>query len=106
MRPFFILLVIIATVITSCVRETYKTQQRTDLGGSAHYEIKSMVGCCGCKAILYNVFKNNSISEQFVTETNCGLYEPTEHLFTSDTKGRVTNIRSLVAVTDSSFSFP
>ncbi len=41
-----------------------------------------------------------------MAETNCGLYEPTKHFFTLDTKGRVKNIKSLVAVTDSSFTFP
>lgn len=65
-----------------------------------------MAGCCGCKAILYNVMKDNKILEQFVVETNCGLYEPTKHLFTLDTKGRITSRKSFVAVTDSSFTVP
>ena len=70
------------------------------------YEIKSMTGCCGCKAILYNVIRDNRIIEQFVVETNCGLYKPTKHLFTLDKKGRIIKMKSLVAVTDSSFTVP
>lgn len=65
-----------------------------------------MAGCCGCKAILYNVIRDGKIAEQFVMETNCGLYEPTKHLFTADTKGRIISVKSFVAVTDSSFTLP
>jgi hypothetical protein len=106
MRTNFIVIVFIVTTLTSCFRETYNTLQRVNLTGADRYEIKSMAGCCGCKAILYNIIRSNKISEQFVTETHCVLYEPTKHLFTLDTKGRVTNIKSLVAVTDSSFTYP
>jgi hypothetical protein len=70
------------------------------------YEIKSMTGCCGCKAMLYNVIRDNRIIEQFVVETKCVLYEPTKHLFTLDKKGRVLKMKSFVAVTDSSFTLP
>jgi hypothetical protein len=106
MRPFLIFLVFIAIAFTSCFRESYNTLQRVDLTSADRYEVKSMAGCCGCKAIFYNVTRNNKIAEQFVVETNCGLYEPTKHLFTTDIKGEVTNIKSLIAVTDSSFTFP
>ncbi|GAB2677716.1 hypothetical protein GCM10027036_34250 [Flavihumibacter cheonanensis] len=70
------------------------------------YEIKSMSGCCGCKAILYNVIRDSRIIEQFVVETYCGIFNPTKHLFTLDRKGRVIKIKSFVAVTDSSFTLP
>jgi hypothetical protein len=70
------------------------------------YEIKSMAGCCGCKAILYNVTRDKKLAEQFVMETNCGLYEPSKHLFTFNTKGKLTDIKSLIAVTDNSFTYP
>lgn len=73
---------------------------------SDSYEIKSMTGCCGCKAILYNVIRDTRIIEQFVVETKCVLYEPTKHLFTLDKKGRVLKMKSFVAVTDSSFTLP
>lgn len=105
MRQVSIVIVFIATTFTSCFREAYNTLHRVDLIGADSYEIKSMAGCCGCKTIFYNVFRSNKHLEQFVMETNCGLYEPTKHLFTLDTKGRVIKIRSLLAVTDSSFTF-
>ena len=94
------------TTISSCFRETFNTLQRVDLTISDSYEIKRMEGCCGCKAILYNVIRDNKILEQFVVETNCSIYEPTKHLFTLDTKGRITSRKSFVAVTDSSFTLP
>jgi hypothetical protein len=106
MRPAFIIIAIFSTVFCSCFRGTYNTLQRVSLSASEAYEIKSMAGCCGCRAILYNVMRNGKIAEQFVVETNCSLYEPTKHLFTVDTKGRITSVRSLVAVTDSSFTLP
>jgi hypothetical protein len=65
-----------------------------------------MTGCCGCKALYYNSIKSQSIAEQFVVETNCGLYEPTKHIFTTDAKGKVSSFKSYVAVTDSSFTLP
>ena len=106
MRPVSIVIVFIGTVFISCFRETYNNLQRVDLTVTDSYEIRSMAGCCGCKAILYNVIRNNKIAEQFVMETNCGLYEPTKHLFTLDTKGRATHIKSFIAVTDGSFTLP
>ena len=106
MRKVFLVIIFIATTFTSCFRDAYKTLHTVDFTGADSYEIKSMAGCCGCKAILYNVLRSNKILEQFVVETNCGLYEPTKHFFTLDTKGRVTKIKSLLAVTDSSFTFP
>ncbi len=65
-----------------------------------------MAGCCGCKAIFYNVTRDKKLTEQFVMETKCGLYEPTKHLFTFNTKGKLTDIKSLIVVTDNSFTFP
>lgn len=93
-------------MFSSCFRETYNTLQRVDLSTTDNYEIKSMAGCCGCKSILYNVIRDKKITEQFVLETNCGLYEPTKHLFTMDNKGRIISMKSFVAVTDSSFTLP
>ena len=104
MQRVFIVIVFIATVFTSCFRETYNTLQEVNVTISNGYEIKSMAGCCGCKAILYNVLRSDKIVEQFVVETNCGLYVPTKHFFTLDKKGRVTSLKSLIAVTDSSFT--
>jgi hypothetical protein len=93
-------------MFSSCFRGTYNTLQRVNVSATDNYEIKSMAGCCGCQAILYNVIRDGKIAEQFVVETSCGLYEPTKHLFTVDTKGRITGMKSFVAVTDSSFTLP
>ncbi|MFD2528042.1 hypothetical protein ACFSQD_19630 [Flavihumibacter stibioxidans] len=80
--------------------------QRSEITINDSYEIKSLTGCCGCNAILYNVIRDNRIIEQFVVETKCVLFEPTKHLFTLDKKGRVLKMKSFVAVTDSSFTLP
>ena len=65
-----------------------------------------MSGCCGCKALLYNAYRNSQLAEQFVVETSCGLYEPTKHFFTVDSKGKVKSYKSLIAVTNNSFTLP
>lgn len=63
-----------------------------------------MAGCCGCKAILYNVYRDKRLVEQFVVETSCGLYQPTKNIFSFDIKGNIVGYKSYVAVTDDSFT--
>lgn len=66
-----LILVFISIAFSSCLRGTYFTLQKNDVTLTDTYEIKSMTGCCGCKAILYNVTRDKKLTEQFVMETNC-----------------------------------
>ena len=63
-----------------------------------------VAGCCGCKAILYNVYRDKKLTEQFVVETSCGQYQPTKNIFTTDAKGNIVGFKSFVAVTDETFT--
>src|SRR5688572_14037628 len=98
MRLFY-LIIFVGTVFTSCFRDVHHSLQQVKLSSAGNYEIKSMIsGCCGCKALYYNVNNNRVLTEQFVVETACGLYEPTKHIFTTDGKGKVLSFKSFVAV--------
>lgn len=106
MRQFYLLMFFIATLLISCFRDVHHSLQKVNFDYSYNYEIKSMVGCCGCKSLYYNVYQGNLLTEQFVVETNCGLFEPTKHVFSTDAKYKVTSYKSFIAVTDNGFTVP
>ena len=95
----------IATVFSSCFHDLYKSIQKVNFSDNEKYEVKSMLGCCGCEALYFNAYRDNILTDQFVVELKCGLYKPTKHIFTYDTKGRVSSYKTFVAVFDSSYQY-
>ena len=78
--------------------------QNVALENNLSYKINSMIsGCCGCRALYYNVYQDKLLIEQFVVETDCELYVPTKHFFKYNTRHEVINYQSYVAVTDTSY---
>ena len=106
MRASNFLILFLLTSLNSCFRDVHRSLEKVSLSPSDNYEVKSMVGCCGCKALYYNVYRNRLVTEQFVVETACESYQPTKHFFKTDSKGNVVSVKSFVAVTDNSFSIP
>lgn len=106
MRLLIAFIILTSIFLSSCFRESYRTFHKVNVQSEISYEVKGMAGCCGCKALFYNVYKNSLLSEQVVAEVRCGLFQPTKHVFTTNLKGKVIAYKSFVAVTDSSFTLP
>jgi hypothetical protein len=104
MRLLLICLACICIGFASCFQSIYSTIVKAEISVTDSYEIQSMVDCCGCKALLVNFTHNKALVEQFVVETGCGLYAPTKHYFRTNSKGKIVESRSFVAVTDESFT--
>jgi len=101
----YITILFASIFLVSCFKDVHSSLQKGSLQDGGIFEIKSMLsGCCGCKAYYYNFYENKKITEQFVVETNCGLYEPTKHIFKTDKNGHILSYQSYTAVTNDSFT--
>ena len=96
----------VATFLTASCGEVYRSIQKTNFDQQVVCDIKTMAGCCGCKAFYYNIYQNKILIEQFVVEIECKSCEPTMHIFNRNNKGKLTGINSYVAVTDDNYTIP
>ena len=102
---FFILLL----VIFSCGQTTYKLiGSGIDQSSNTSFNIKHVLdGCCGCSGILVNTFQHDKLQSQLFIESNESCpYHWTKFNFYYSQGGEIAKIDTLIAVADTSFSYP
>jgi len=64
-------------------------------------------GCCGCSGVLVNTFQADKLQSQLFIESNegCPFYKTKYNFYYSST-GSLIRVDTLIAVTDSSFTYP
>ena len=98
---------LITLFFLSCAGTNYITiGNGTGSSNDLRFNVKHVIGCCGCSGVLVNTFKANKLESQLFVESNGGCpFNKTKFKFSYDGKGAISKVDTLIAVSDSSFQY-
>jgi hypothetical protein len=109
MNPFKITIILFLGLFASCATTNLSViATGNEQFDNTRFIVKHLRdGCCGCAGVLVDTYKLDKLQSQLFIESNSACpYNWTKFNFTYLSNGSLSKIDTLIAVDDSSFTYP